>query len=84
VEFLAAEGYLVYQAKVGGRFEWRFSGLRLTAKGLAALSRIPEALPPVGETVGARLVKWDNLNLRRGTRGKTPTQLVGRILGAAP
>lgn len=53
VQFLADEGYLIFRDFDG----WSaYAGARLTSKGLAALSRTPEALKPPQKTLGDRLV----------------------------
>ena len=82
VEFLAAEGYLVFTSKVGSEADRHFAGVRLTAKGLAALNRVPDAIRPIGKTVGDHLVEWGRDTLRDTTRDAA-RQLVGLILGAA-
>lgn len=53
VQFLADEGYLITRQHDGCS---AFSGARLTSKGLAALSRVPEALKPPRQTLGDRLL----------------------------
>ena len=56
VVFLADEGYLTYRdARVSGS-DARFSGARLTSKGLAALNRTPPALRAPGKTVGDTMI----------------------------
>lgn len=56
VEFLADEGYLTYGERLGPEASRVFSGARLTAKGLAALNKVHEAIRAPGKTVGDTLV----------------------------
>ncbi len=59
VQFLADEGFIVYDNSVGLLGNGAFSRVRLTAKGLAQLSRLPAALqPPGNKTLGERLAEW--------------------------
>lgn len=56
VLFLADEGYLKTGQAVGLPDCGTFSQARLTAKGLAQLSRMPEAIRPPAKTLGERLL----------------------------
>jgi hypothetical protein len=58
VQFLADEGFLVYGNSAGLPGNGAFSNARLTAKGLAQLSKLPAALQPPGKTLGERLAEW--------------------------
>jgi hypothetical protein len=58
VQFLSDEGFIVYGNSVGLPGMGAFSQARLTAKGLAQLSRLPAALQPPGKTLGERLADW--------------------------
>jgi hypothetical protein len=58
VQFLADEGFLVYGNSAGLPGNWAFLNARLTAKGLAQLSKLPAALQPPGKTLGERLAEW--------------------------
>lgn len=58
VRFLAEEGFLTYSSKAGPGDGDVFSGCRLTARGLAQLSKTPEAIRPPAKTLGERIVSW--------------------------
>jgi hypothetical protein len=76
VEFLAAEGLLVYTGSAGSAASRKFSGARLTAKGLGALNRTPEALTPARPSLGDQLVGAAGDGAREVLR-----QLIGMVLG---
>lgn len=57
MQFLADEGYVTFASKAGPGQGEAFSGARLTAKGLAQLSKTPEALRAPGRTLGERLAE---------------------------
>ena len=73
VQFLADEGYLTFRHQVG---EQRFAGVRLTAKGLAALNRTPEALAPARPSLGDQLVSAASEGAKEVMR-----QLIGLVIG---
>lgn len=76
VAFLADEGYLVF-ASSGGPSERRgFSGVRLTSKGLAALSRTPDVMRAPTATIGDRLLKIVSDGSQEAIR-----QVIGSIIG---
>jgi hypothetical protein len=56
MQFLADEGYLVFRDSRVYDSEARFSGARLTSKGLMALNRVPASIRPPGKTAGDTLV----------------------------
>lgn len=76
VQFLADEGYLVYSSQAGGEASRKFANVRLTAKGLAALNRTPEALAPARPSLGDQLVSVAGEGTREALR-----QLIGVIIG---
>lgn len=57
VQFLAEEGYLTVGSAAGLPECGAFGQARLTAKGLAQLSKTPEAIRPPGKTLGERLIE---------------------------
>lgn len=58
VQFLADEGFIVFGTSAGLPASGAFSQARLTAKGLAQLSKLPAAVTPPGRTLGERLADW--------------------------
>jgi hypothetical protein len=74
--FLADEGFLRYTDRAGPEADRSFSAVRLTSKGLAALSRTPDVLEPVNPPLGDRLIGW----IGEGTR-ETLRQVIGAVLG---
>lgn len=53
VRFLGAEGWLVFDDELNGSF----TQARLTAKGLSALNRVPDAMRPARKNTGERLLE---------------------------
>jgi hypothetical protein len=80
--FLAEEGYLQYAAKVGPGAGEAFSGVRLTARGLLALERLPAALTPPAVSLGERLIGWAEEAAGEAARAAARA-LVTAILGGA-
>ena len=50
LQFLADKGYVTYGSQAGSEADRHYASVRLTSKGLATLTRTPEALSQVGRS----------------------------------
>ena len=68
VHFLKEENFIRFISHVGPRECQSFSGVVLTSKGLAALSKTPEAIEKYQSTIGDKLVDYCDNIVKAGTQ----------------